>query len=116
MTTGSPRRKAKSLAYRVAPYLVIAAVLLGWEFAVRFNGIQPIFLPAPSSILKYLIAMIADGSLPYHLSTTFLRIIAGFLVAGVTGIVVGVLMGMSPLAARIVDPWIAALYPLPKIS
>ena len=23
---------------------------------------------------------------------------------------------MSPLAARIVDPWIAALYPLPKIS
>ena len=28
----------------------------------------------------------------------------------------GVLMGMSRLIARIADPWIAALYPLPKIA
>jgi len=28
----------------------------------------------------------------------------------------GLVMGMSRLAARIADPWIAALYPLPKIS
>jgi ABC-type nitrate/sulfonate/bicarbonate transport system permease component len=110
------RSTSQRLLYLVAPWLVIAAVLALWEFAVRYHGIQPIFLPAPSSILKYLIAMIADGSLPYHLSVTFLRIIAGFLVAGVTGIIIGILMGMSPLVARIVDPWIAALYPLPKIS
>ena len=110
------RSKSKSLLYLAAPRLVIAAVLALWEFAVRYNGIAPIFLPAPSSILKYLGVMIADGSLPYHLSVTFLRIMAGFLAAGIAGIVVGILMGMSPLAARIVDPWIAALYPLPKIS
>jgi NitT/TauT family transport system permease protein len=41
---------------------------------------------------------------------------AGFLVAAVSGILVGVAMGMSRLVARIVDPWIAAFYPLPKIS
>jgi len=119
MATGAKTqaaRRARSLTYLLAPYLVIAAVIVAWEFAVRFNGIQPIFLPAPSSILKYLWIMIADGSLPYNLSVTFMRIIAGFVVAGVTGIAVGILMGMSPLVARIVDPWIAALYPLPKIS
>lgn len=110
------RSKSKTLFYVIVPYLVIAAVIALWEFAVRFNGIQPIFLPAPSSIIKYLWVMIADGSLPYHLSVTFIRILAGFLVAGITGIIVGILMGMSPLVARIVDPWIAALYPLPKIS
>src|SRR5882757_5737643 len=98
------RSKSKKLLYLVAPWLVIAAVLALWEFAVRYHGIQPIFLPAPSSILKYLWVMIADGSLPYPLSVTFLRIIAGFLVAGVTGIAVGILMGMSPLVARNVDP------------
>jgi ABC-type nitrate/sulfonate/bicarbonate transport system permease component len=110
------RSTGKSALYLVAPTLVIVAVLAAWEFAVRFHGIQPIFLPAPSSILKYLWVMIADGSLPYHLSVTFLRIMTGFLVAGITGIIVGILMGMSPLVTRIVDPWIAALYPLPKIS
>ncbi len=87
-----------------------------WELVVRLNGIAPIFLPAPSAILKYLVAMTIDGSMPYHLSVTFLRIIAGFGVAAVTGILVGIAMGMSPLTARIFDPWIGALYPLPKIS
>lgn len=110
------KSKTKTVVYAVAPYLVIAAVLVTWELVVRLNGIAPIFLPAPSVILKYLIAMTIDGSMPYHLSVTFLRIIAGFGVAAITGILVGIAMGMSPLIARIVDPWIGALYPLPKIS
>lgn len=114
--SAKPKSKAGAIFYAVVPYLVIAAVLLAWELAVRINGIAPIFLPAPSVILKYLVAMILDGSLLHHLAITFLRIIGGFGVAAITGIAVGVVMGMSPLAARIVDPWIAALYPLPKIS
>ena len=117
MNAATPHKsKTKAVVYAVAPYLVIAAVLVTWELVVRLNGIAPIFLPAPSVILKYLIAMTIDGSIPYHLSVTFLRIIAGFGAAAVTGIVVGIAMGMSPLIARIVDPWIGALYPLPKIS
>src|SRR6185437_15926676 len=98
------------------PYLIIVAVLVAWELLVRLNGIQPIFLPAPSSILRYLVAMLLDGSLIYHLSVIFMPFLSGFVVAAVSGILVGVAMGMSPLAARIIDPWIAALYPLPKIS
>jgi NitT/TauT family transport system permease protein len=60
--------------------------------------------------------MIADGSMPYHLGITLLRIFVGFALAAVCGIVLGVLMGMSRTVARVADVWIAALYPLPKIS
>jgi ABC-type nitrate/sulfonate/bicarbonate transport system permease component len=105
-----------ALLYAAVPYLIIIGVLLVWELLVRLNGIQPIYLPAPSSILRYLVAMLLDGSLIYNLAVTFMRILGGFVVAAVSGILVGVAMGMSPLAARIIDPWIAALYPLPKIS
>jgi NitT/TauT family transport system permease protein len=110
------RSRSAALVYATLPYLIIAVVLVAWELLVRLNGIQPIFLPAPSSILRYLVAMLLDGSLIYNLSITFMRILGGFVVAAVSGILVGVAMGMSPLTARIVDPWIAALYPLPKIS
>ena len=109
-------RRSVALLHATLPYLIVVAVLLAWELLVRVNGIQPIYLPAPSSILRYLVAMLLDGSLSYHLSITFMRIMAGFLIAAASGILVGVAMGMSPLAARIIDPWIAALYPLPKIS
>ena len=115
-SAAAKRSRSASLIQAALPYLIIAGVLLLWEVLVRLNGIQPIYLPAPSSILRYLVAMLLDGSLIYHLSITFMRIMAGFLVAAASGILVGVAMGMSPLAARIVDPWIAALYPLPKIS
>jgi len=110
------RRRSVSFLYAALPYIIIIAVLLAWELLVRLNGIQPIYLPAPSSIFRYLVAMLLDGSLLYNLGITFMRILGGFIVASVCGILVGVLMGMSELAARIIDPWIAALYPLPKIS
>lgn len=117
MPTPATKRSRFVAAGQVAlPYLIIIVVLLGWELLVRLNGIQPIYLPSPSSILRYLGAMLLDGSLIYNLSITLMRIVAGFVVAAISGILVGVAMGMSPLAARIIDPWIAALYPLPKIS
>jgi NitT/TauT family transport system permease protein len=110
------RSKPSTLIYTLLPYVVVLAVLLVWELLVRVNGVPPIYLPAPSSILRYLVAMLLDGSLLYNLAVTFLRIIVGFVLAAVTGIMVGIAMGMSPLVARTVDPWIASLYPLPKIS
>ena len=100
----------------VLPALTIVAVVVAWEALVRLRGIAPIYLPAPSSVFVYLSRMIADGSMPYHLGNTLLRIFVGFALAAVCGIVLGVLMGMSRTVARVADVWIAALYPLPKIS
>lgn len=101
---------------RVLPTLVIILFILGWELLVRWRGIPPIFLPAPSSIAKYLMRMIADGSLGLNLGATLLRIFVGFGIAAIAGVTLGILMGMSRIVARVADPWIAALYPLPKIA
>ncbi len=101
---------------RAVPALVITGVLLAWELIVRWRGIAPIYLPSPSTIALYLFRMIADGSIEFNLGVTLLRIFAGFTVAAISGITLGVLMGMSRIIWRIADPWIAALYPLPKIA
>lgn len=98
------------------PALSVVIFLGVWELVVRWRGIAPIFLPAPSSIAVYLWRMIADGTMGYHLGVTLLRIFAGFVIAAVTGIALGLLMGMSRIVSRVADLWIAALYPLPKIS
>jgi ABC-type nitrate/sulfonate/bicarbonate transport system permease component len=109
-------RRTARLLERVLPAASVAIFLIAWETAVRWRGIAPIFLPAPSSIAFYLWTMLADGTMEYHLGVTLLRIFAGFLVAGVSGVALGLLMGMSRILYRIADIWIAALYPLPKIS
>ncbi len=114
MTVGA-KRTAKILE-AMLPALSVVIFLAVWEVVVRWRGIAPIFLPAPSSIAIYLWRMIADGTMEYHLGVTLLRIFAGFFIAAVTGIALGLLMGMSRIVSRVADLWIAALYPLPKIS
>ena len=107
---------AARIGQAMLPALTVVAVVAAWEALVRLRGIAPIYLPAPSSVLSYLWRMIADGTMPYHLGITLLRIFVGLALAAVFGILLGVLMGMSRTVARVADTWIAALYPLPKIS
>jgi ABC-type nitrate/sulfonate/bicarbonate transport system permease component len=108
--------RARRIVELTLPTLMVVAFVAGWEALVDLRGIPPIYLPAPSAIVEYLLRMIADGSMGFNLGVTLLRIFAGFAVAAVAGVLVGVVMGMSRIAARVADPWIAALYPLPKIS
>jgi ABC-type nitrate/sulfonate/bicarbonate transport system permease component len=114
--TAKPKRASARIVERVLPAATVVLFVLGWEAYVRVRGIAPIYLPAPSSIAVYLWRMIADGTMEYHLGVTLLRIFAGFAVAAVSGVALGLAMGMSRLVAKVADIWIAALYPLPKIS
>lgn len=98
------------------PALSVLIFLAIWQLYVQLGGIQPIYLPSPVAIASAGATMIEDGSLWPHLAATVMRIYAGFAIAAVLGIACGVLMGMSLLTRKIADPWIAALYPLPKIS
>ena len=110
------RRTGASMLEKALPALTVILFLAVWEAVVRLQGIAPIFLPAPSSIAIYLWRMIIDGTIEYNLAVTLLRIFTGFSAAAVTGVGLGLLMGMSRIVARVADVWIAALYPLPKIA
>jgi NitT/TauT family transport system permease protein len=109
-------KRAARIGETALPALTVVIFVLAWELWVRARGIAPIYLPAPSAIAVYLYRMTVDGSMGYNLGITLLRIFAGFALAALTGILLGLLMGMSRVVARVADAWIAALYPLPKIS
>jgi ABC-type nitrate/sulfonate/bicarbonate transport system permease component len=98
------------------PALSVVGFIALWQIFVDVRGIPPIYLPAPSAIAKALSQMALDGTLWINLAATILRIFAGFAVAAVCGVALGLVMGMSRIVAQIADPWLAALYPLPKIS
>jgi ABC-type nitrate/sulfonate/bicarbonate transport system permease component len=101
---------------RALPTISFLVFFGTWEAIVRLRGIPPIYLPAPSMIAEALWVLVADGTMPLNLAYTLVRIFEGFAAAALGGIAIGIYMGMSPTFARILDPWIAALYPLPKIS
>jgi NitT/TauT family transport system permease protein len=62
------------------------------------------------------ISMVADGEVQANLSITLTRLSAGFILGSATGLVVGLSMGASDKVRLIVDPVIAAAYPIPKLA
>ena len=111
-------RPSRWAASRDTWYSIIAlvAVIALWEAVVRVEDIQAIYLPAPSAIAVTALGMLRDGSLLHDVGVTLLRILVGFVLAGVVGIALGLAMGMSRTIAACADLFVAALYPLPKIS
>ncbi|MBI3075688.1 MAG: ABC transporter permease [Deltaproteobacteria bacterium] len=96
---------------RIASPVVFLAV---WELLVRSGWINELFLPAPLSVVGVFWEMIVDGRLPRGVLVSLWRTGQGFVYGSVIGIVVGMVVGWSRLIEDVVDPLVAAIYPIPK--
>lgn len=101
---------------RIMTISVVVAILILWEISARAGRVSAIIFPAPSLILETLFTGLFGGRYTQDLYYTFTRIFAGFLIGGGSGLILGMIMGWSPIIRKILDPIVAALHPLPKFS
>lgn len=94
----------------------VALTLLVWEAIVILAKLNPIYLPQPTHIVVALVEMFRTGGLGLDLLITLYRIFAGFAIAVVAGVALGIWMATSERVRAIADLFIAALYPLPKVT
>jgi NitT/TauT family transport system permease protein len=92
------------------------ALLLIWELAARFGFVDVRFFPAPSSVLKVLWAMLLSGELETNTLVSLRRLALGALIGGVPALILGIAMGLNRWVRAIIDPIVAATYPIPKSS
>jgi NitT/TauT family transport system permease protein len=95
---------------------MIVLALVAWEWGVAAGVISALFFPPPSDVVRTLIKLIAEGELFPNLGTSLGRLLLGVLLGGGPGLMMGLLMGWSRPLQRALDPFIAALHPLPKIA
>lgn len=101
---------------RVVGWSFMIVLLLVWEGVVYQAGISPLYLPRPSGIMRVLWDQLAYQGLSVDVGFTLYRIFAGFFIALVTGVLLGVWMATSKPIRAMADMLIAALYPLPKVT
>lgn len=93
----------------------IALLLLAlWELAARSGWIDALIFPPPSRIASTLVEL-ARYDLFANVAISLKRFSSGVVLGSIPGILAGLLIGWSPRLRRIVDPFIAAIHPLPKI-
>jgi sulfonate transport system permease protein len=101
-----------------------ALLLLGWYLTAKSGVIAPYLLPGPQSILQVMmdfangIAKLTpySGKLLENLWASLLRVIIGFTIALVSGLLLGFLTGRIAVIKRVLDPLVHAIRTVPGIG
>jgi NitT/TauT family transport system permease protein len=109
-------RSVPSLPAPLISAVVAVGAVTTWELMARAGFISPLLAPAPSAVVRALVAEFTTGEIAPHMALTLYRVLSGIFIGGSIGIVVGLLMGMSQRLRAIADPFIVAIHPIPKIA
>lgn len=98
------------------PVFLGAGILVCWESYVRLAHIDPLLLPPPSAVARYL-AMNA-GILLDNGAATLSELLLGFAIGVVVGVSLGVLMQIWRWFREAAYPWLVAtqMVPIPAVA
>lgn len=103
---------ARVLRRLTGPVLVLGL----WELYARSGAVDPIFLPPVSLIVKTFFQVLWSGELLQHAIASLQRVFAGFTIAAVTGIILGLLVGWFQIVRDFLDPLIELTRPVSPIA
>src|SRR5262249_52470129 len=91
-----------------------ALLILAWEIAALIS--QPILVPPPWQTLETAYELLRDGILIKSIFVSFGRILGGWLLGGLIGIPLGLLMGTSAVLRAFWTPYVEGLRYIPPIA
>jgi ABC-type nitrate/sulfonate/bicarbonate transport system permease component len=101
---------------RLAPWISVAAVALGWELFARSGAVTPFMLPKFTTVAARIWSDGASGDLWQNLGLTLYRSLLGFGIAIVLGIALGFAVSYNRFVRWLLDPVISVGFPMPKIA
>lgn len=91
-------------------------VVIPWELIVQAGFIKKVTLSHPTAIIATGIQDLTDGTLWPHLQVSMTEYLLGFGLAAVTGVTLGLILGMNRRTQYVVEPWLDAIYATPTIA
>lgn len=104
---------AKSLT---AAFFSFTVLLLLWELVVRYSGWDTHIFPAPYTVLISIGELIGNGSLLKHTVASLFRVTAGFYLATILGVPLGIFLGRNQTASQLFNPVINFLRPISPLA
>ena len=106
--------------YPLVSGTTVTLFVLVWQLSGSLNWVDPLLLPPPSEILRTALELLASGyrqtPLWEHFLTSTARALVAFVAAIVSGVPLGLAMGLSPTLGAALNPFVQFLRPLPKIA
>ena len=97
-------------------FVLFVSILMAWEYASASNLIDQVSVPRVSAIVTSWIAGVKDGQLLAALGPSLERIFAGFGLAVVVAVPLGLLMGSVAIIYRLLEPLTEFVRPIPAAA
>lgn len=103
---------------------LLATCVGAWEYVVAAKLLLPI-VPAPSKVLAHGYEILSrafdahsvnDMGIGWQLLHSMRRVLTGFALASAVAVPLGFVIGMSPVAARAIDPFVQVLRPVSPLA
>jgi ABC-type nitrate/sulfonate/bicarbonate transport system permease component len=107
---------AGALARRLGSLMPLIVLVAAWEALARSGLLTAFLLPPISAVLARVWEDAASGDLAVNLGLTLYRALTGFVIAGVAGVIIGIVMTRSRWVRWFFDPIVSVGFPMPKIA
>lgn len=106
----------KRIGYAIEYVALIVVIILLWQIMNSSGRLNPVILPAPTKVWITFISLIKNGTLFTNLLISVVRVLKGYVLAMLLGLVLGVFIGLFEHVKRLTDLLVQIIKPIPPIA
>lgn len=95
------------------PLLIVLFIAL-WALSIEIFDTNPLVIPSPATVGTTFVELMMTPSTYVDFAITLTEVLVGFVIAIITGVLVGAILGKLPSLAKVLNPFIIALQVAPK--
>jgi NitT/TauT family transport system permease protein len=94
---------------------LLALLFGGWHVLTKTEVLPPFFFGEPLVVGQRIVDWFVGGKIYPHLGITLLETLLAFAIGTLLGLATGLWLGLTPVAARLLDPYITAINSMPRV-
>ncbi|MBR1866852.1 MAG: ABC transporter permease [Lachnospiraceae bacterium] len=109
-------RKIEQIRNIILLFSIPVIVFVLWWYCSGAGIVNPSILPSPQRVWAALVKQIEKGSLWVHISSSFVRVIKGYMIGTIAGLLLGTLAALSKTVGKLIEVPVGILRPIPAIA
>ena len=103
-------------ASMLLPLLCFITLVAFWEICTKVLSLSSQVLPGPAVVWNGLVELTRNGALLHHTAASLFRVTAGFYLAVICGIPLGILLGRWENGKHLLNPLVSFLRPISPLA
>lgn len=108
--------KKRSVIYKIIPWGIPILLLIGWQLFTKLGVVSSKILPAPTDVYWAALHLLQTGELAQHVWISLWRAMAGFLIGGTIGFLLGLFNGLFRTSEMLLDTSVQMLRNIPHLA